>query len=206
MNEQEKAVAANTNCIYSNSTALVSAMIALGFALKGSEDPKTGKKRPGQAIIRTFTDKRPPGTLGVFNFMLEPVSDAFPMVDHSKLIPQWRQQTACEELDRLITQIAEACSNGVLAAARDGSNAKGALETVQQLFLRLMEILPLAIFCYQSKAAQNHELIKKKMREICDTNEDRPYRRYDHPNSNSFTMVPADWPEEKVRDLMRKAI
>ena len=194
MTTQEQNIKDNASLFYTNSTAMTAAMVSLGFALN-----------PLRSLVRVFTKNKPKGTMGIFHFILHSTSTEF-VVGTDELIEQWRDQTACEELDDLVTRIATRSSQGVLGAAQDPSSAKGSLEEVQQLFNRLQKVIPLAIFAYQAKAHKNHELIKDKMREVVRTDEDRPYRRINHPNSHGYTMVPADWTDEQITDLMKHVI
>jgi len=192
--EREAAIKADATAQYTNSTALAAALVSLGFQFK-----------PHRALIRTYTKNKPPGTLGIFHFRLEPASSEW-ICDAETVRKNWVSREAEHELDKLKKEISEIASAGVIKAAADPATAKATLETIQQKFVRLLEILPSAIVCYQSRMEENHIAIKNEMKRVCSSDLDKPYRRYDHPGKQSFTLVPADMPEDEVAALMAKAI
>ena len=195
MSPLENKIKNDANCIYTNSTAVAAALATLGFQLK-----------PERSLIRTYTKSRPPGTLGIFHFRLEPVSETWGTADSAAIRRNWITRECEEEFDTLKREIAETASRGVLAAASQGESAKPALEIVQQKFTRLMELMPAKLMSTMSVAEQNHQDIKDKMKEVCLNDADGPMRRIDHPGRQTYTMVPANMPDHEIAALMSKAL
>jgi hypothetical protein len=181
--------------VYTSSTAVAAALVALGYQLKSE-----------RALVRTFTTKRPPGTLGNVILRLEPGSPNFPNRDGMDVMRQWFDRSHGLELDKLRDKISQRFSDGLLASASDPANAKHYLEELQQHWARLQEVLPGAILCFLSQAEENRLALTAKIVEMARSNEDRPMRRIDHDNGKGgYTLVPHDMPEDEVAKIVLKA-
>jgi hypothetical protein len=189
----EEAIRQDASVIYTNSTAMAAAMVALGFQFKLP-----------RSIIRTFPPHRPKGTIGQFVFELQGFSPDW-TCDTNALRREWVDRKADGKVKELIQRISQRASDGVLAACKNPADAKGALEEVQQLFVKFVELLPLAIMAHMSVAEENHDLIKKKMKQICADDTDLPWTRIEHTDG-TVTMVPYGYPEDKLNQLLAVAV
>lgn len=189
----KEAIRQDATILYTNSTAMAAALVALGFQFKLP-----------RSIVRTFPPHRPKGTIGQFVFEMQGFSPDW-SVDTNALRREWIDRKSDGKLKDLMHRIAQRASDGVLAAAKHPADAKGALEEVQQLFTKFIELLPLAIMAHMSVAEENHSLIKGKMKQICADDSDLPWTKVEHPDG-TITMVPYGYPEEKLDDLLRAAV
>jgi hypothetical protein len=191
MNDREQQIAEHESCQYTNSTALAAALASLGFQFKKA-----------RSLIRTYTEKRPPGTLGVFHFRLNCASPEFPTVDCTKLRESWYTREAEAEFDKLKAEIAETASAGVMKAAGNPTSAKSSLEIVQQKYRRLLELLPAYILCFQSRMEENHNAIKAKMKEVCRSDADHPRRQI--KIGKSVIDIPANLSDEEAAAMLAR--
>lgn len=196
---------ADASCFYTNSTDVAAALTSMGFQMK--------KTRP---FVRTFTESAPevvtdpktgrtqPG-IGKFVFRVERHSPNFRQLgDGDAFLGEWwsrKSSTAFhEKLDFLKAKFSEA----VTESAKNPHRAQFFLQELHQHFTLFRSLVPGAILCYLAQASQNRAAIIDKIKEVVRTNEDKPYRRYDH-GKGAFTLVPADLPEAEVDKLLLRA-
>ena len=207
--------------LQTSSTALAAALNALGFQMLKA-----------RALIRTYTEKRPKGTLGVWVYRIEPdsptvycksatwamaqwhLADALhkqrtrPTAklcsDEIELIKQSGGITADQTLDETILDCGKDLDAAVMNLSADPAGASLRLRSAQKKLAKVRELLPGAYLAVCAQAEGNRIDITTKLMELAKTDEDCPWTRVDH-DGGRYTLVPYNFPREETAALIASA-